>query len=327
MTKLAPLVSAWITNNKVKSHIFNDDLYNAFTDGVIHRFDIVVFNYQKLGSFFTNFRKIINFDMERDRITVVSCSPDVSEQIAIEEYVRQGYKVRYLTRQNFGMAEYARLEYFSRYCKYNDFDYTFTFQMQDHYLDMESPFSRWGEELDFRVKGDVIPDGTVFDLDMLEQLFIEERIDCVYCDRNNPCYFEFAGERFIAPNGANFIFRTALLADEQLQVIISELMLTCDNTYDWAVFMEFVYGILFFQEGKYIFDLKRNQTITSYDINQFNIAPCNFSYQYNKYTQGNLLIMIKLLNIITNNFHFLKNNVILQMLARCLTYHNNINIE
>jgi hypothetical protein len=306
LKNIANDIEDWIVKQKVGSSQHGSGIKLPANEEGRRRFDIVVFNYRKLDSFFTNFYKITNFNKDLDRITVVSCSPDASERKAVENYVRQGFQVRYLSRQNFGMAEYARLEYFSESSKYNDFAYSFTFHMQDHYLDTDSSFSKWGKELNFRVKGDVVPDDSCFDLNRLEQLFDENAIDCIFCDRNDPCYFEFAGGKFIAPNGANFIFRTAVLVDKKLQNLLGKLMLSCDNSYDWAVFMEFMFGVLFFPEGKLVFDLKRDLTFNDFDVNQFYLAPERFDVLFKKYTQGNqkrITNLKRLLHICAGKFH------------------------
>src|SRR5690242_3892527 len=78
------------------------------------RFDVVVLTYERLGSFLGNFDRIQAFDPIRDRITIVSCSPSAAEAEEIREFERKrGLTVRYLTRENRGIDQLARAEYFT----------------------------------------------------------------------------------------------------------------------------------------------------------------------------------------------------------------------
>src|SRR5262244_3266046 len=131
------------------------------------RFDIVVFNHESLDSWFRNADRIQSFVPSLDRITIVSCSPSEREDALVRDFEAQlGWRLRYLTRENRGYAELARIDYFTGRVGtlLENLEYEFVFQMQDHYLDTDSSFSHWGPELGNRVKGDVVPDGTTFDL-------------------------------------------------------------------------------------------------------------------------------------------------------------------
>src|SRR3954471_14102365 len=98
------------------------------------RFDVVVFNYERLGSFLGNFDRISGFDPTRDRVTVVSCSPSDEETALVREFERErGFEVRYLTRHNVGREQLARLEYFTGEPASLDenLSHEWVFQMQD----------------------------------------------------------------------------------------------------------------------------------------------------------------------------------------------------
>lgn len=132
----------------------------------MNRFDIVVFNHARIDSWFRNADRIRGFDPALDRITIVSCSPSDTEHALVGDFEAQrGYRIRYLTRENRGIDQLARIDYFTGRVGTRDENlaYEFVFQMQDHYLDTDSRASHWGPTLDNRVKGDVVPDGTVFD--------------------------------------------------------------------------------------------------------------------------------------------------------------------
>ena len=159
------------------------------------------------------------------------------------------------------MDQLARIEYFTGGVGTLDENlaYDFIFQMQDHYLDTEASFSHWGPELNFRVKGDVVPDGTVFDLPALYEKLIANDLSGAFCDRHNPCWFQLGTHRYIAPNGGNFIILTTAVRDAQSYQLCLSLRNVCDNTYLWAVFAEFMWGVAFFEEGRRFYDIKRDR--------------------------------------------------------------------
>lgn len=134
--------------------------------------------------------------------------------------------------------------------------------MQEHYLAINDPCSKWGREFDYRVKGDVVPDGVYFDLDKIEQLFKENNLTALYADRNNPYRFYIDKKCFIAPNGGNFIITTDKIIPFKNTFI--KLRNTCDNTYSWALFMEYFWGELFFDEHSKCYDLKNKIIVNDY---------------------------------------------------------------
>jgi len=243
------------------------------------RFDIVVFNHHRLELFLNNFSKIINFNKEIDRITIVSCSPSPMEGQTVDAWSEaSGIPIRYLIRANRGIDQLARLEYFSGRVgsMTENLAYDYIFQMQDHYLDTESAASRWGPELGFKVKGDVVPDEAVFDLDYLGKFMNWAGLRGVFCDRNNPCYFEMDGCRYVAPNGGNFIITTSAVAHEHTQSSIQTLMDCCDETYRWALYVEFMWGKILFQEGHRFYCLKRHMLFDRWDEASFYKSPDDF---------------------------------------------------
>src|SRR5688572_25177911 len=156
------------------------------------RFNVVVLNYKRLNSFINNFHRLTNLSPTLDRITVLTASPSPDELLAIEQFTaKTGLPVKYIKRNNFGIDQYARVEYFTGQLEPFDdlYDFEYIFQFQDHYLDIDSSFSRWGIEMDFRVKGDVIPEGIIFDFDELYSIFKENEIAGAFCDRHNPTWF------------------------------------------------------------------------------------------------------------------------------------------
>ena len=240
------------------------------------RFDVVVLNYERLHSFFGNFDRIRAFDPARDRLTVVSCSPSEREAEEVRTFEREwGLGVRYLTRANRGIDQLARAEYFTGAVGSLDDNlaYPYIFQMQDHYLDPDDPGSRWGPELDLRAKGDVVPDGVVFDLDALEGLAGKHELAGFFCDRNDPSLVAIEAGRYVAPSGGNFAIRTALVADPTAQAACRRMIEACDDTYAWAVYAEFAWGPIFFHEGRPFYDVKRDRVFERWDPADFYRPP------------------------------------------------------
>ena len=155
--------------------------------------------------------------------------------------------------------------------------------MQDHYLDLMDPCSKWGEEFNFSIKGDVCPDNMIFDLDQIELLFEEKNLSTLYADRGRPMRFSIANRMFIAPNGGNFILRTSLLAPLKKRFL--RLSRTCDNSYNWSLFMEYYWGELFFEEGSRSFDYVAHKIIEGYKGNDilFKIGPEDYYSLRNRY--------------------------------------------
>lgn len=242
------------------------------------RFDIVVWNYERLPLFVEGFSRIRNADPERDRVTIVSSSPSADERRLAEDLARRtGLRVDYLERANRGLAELPRCEYFTgRLGNPDRLDgVEFVFQMQDHYLAPDAPASKWGADRDFLVKGDACPDDAVFDLDAIEGL-LAEGADAVFCDRRRPALIELARGRFIAPNGGNFIIRTSLLQAPESRRAVERLARCCNGTYDWALYAEYMWGIIFFPEGRVVHDLDRRRSYDSWPAEDFYIAPDDY---------------------------------------------------
>jgi len=253
------------------------------------RFDIVVFNHERLDSWFRNADRIQGFVPSLDRITIVSCSPSEKEHGLVSDFeTKGGYRLRYLTRENRGFAELARIDYFTGKVGTleENLDYEFVFNMQDHYLDTDSSFSRWGPELGNRVKGDVVPDGTVFDLSSIYDKLNGDNLSGAFCDRNNPCWFTIGSRRYIAPNGGNFIVRSSAIRDSRVYSLCQSLRRACDDSYDWAVYVEFMWGTAFFEEGRKFYDLKRDRMFSTWERDLFYIAPDNFSKLHASYAPG-----------------------------------------
>jgi len=250
------------------------------TDVELKRFDIVVFNHERLDSWFRNANRIEGLVPSIDRITIVSCSPSEKERALVRDFEAQrGWRIRYLTRENRGFDQLARIEYFTEVVGTleENLSYDFIFQMQDHYLDTESTFSRWGPERNHRVKGDVVPDGTVFSLPSLYQKMCAENLSGAFCDRNNPCWFRVGRRGYIAPNGGNFIIRTSEVRKSQVSALCRSLRNVCDNSYSWAVYVEYMWGTAFFKEGRKFYDIRQNRVFSSWDPNLFYISPDNIA--------------------------------------------------
>jgi hypothetical protein len=247
------------------------------------RFDICVWNYKRLDLFLNNWDRVRNFRPERDRLTVASCSPSAEESDLIRSFEqRAGVGVRCLVRENRGIDQLARCDYFTgRVGSFEDnLAYAYIFQMQEHYFDTESSASRWERGSS---KSDTVPDGQVFDLDRMEALAVEHDLHGFFADRANPCYVEVDGRRYVAPCGGNFVIRTDLVADASAQETFGHMIRTCDDTYSWAVYAEFKWGPVFFHEGRRFWDLKRDRLFDSWSRDEFYVAPDDYPALMRRY--------------------------------------------
>lgn len=246
------------------------------------RFDIVVVNYKRAESFTGNAWRLGPLS-SRDRVSFISASPSAEEEAMVRKWADQaGVTLRYLGRHNRGIDQLARCEYFSGqlFSDYGDSHYLFA--IQEHYLDLVSPWSRWDARFDFRIKGDVAPD-VIFDLDEIDRRMTSGHCIAAFADRNNPCWIEVKGARHIAPCGGNFIVRTDQIQSSHFQRFLRHLQSVCDDTYLWALYAEFSWGLHLFHEGSPVYDIKRDKIFTRFDRDDFYVAPDDFAYMHRVY--------------------------------------------
>jgi hypothetical protein len=249
------------------------------------RFDLVVFNHSRAESFLNNAWRLSNISSS-DRLSFLSSSPSRAEESLVRAWADSNeVHCRYIARRNRGID--YRCDYFLGECAGADnfTDSLFTFQMQDHYLDIDSPWSHWGARYDYRVKGDVVPD-LILDLDSIAARLSDEGCATAFADRNNPSWFELDSKRHIAPSGANFVARTELLAQPEVQHALVEMKEVCDDTYRWAVWAEFMWGVLAFHEGSGSYDIKRDRIFREFRDDDFYSSPDDFAALHRIYRQG-----------------------------------------
>ena len=240
------------------------------------RFSIVVFNHDRVDSFLKNSWRLSGLS-SLDRVTFVTSSPSAGERARVQSWAEAGgIHWLYIPRLNRGID--FRCDYFTGALDGTGLlaDSRFVFQMQDHYLDVESPWSRWGARYDNRIKGDVVPD-LVLDLDAIERRMDVEQCVAAFADRNDPAWFEFRSERHIVPSGANFIVRTEFLLHENVQRTLRWMNSVCDNRYRWALWAEYMWGVLIFREGSPVYDIKRNRVFRAFQPEDFYLAGDNFA--------------------------------------------------
>ena len=147
------------------------------------RFHVVVFNFERIGSFLDNFDKIRNFRPDRDRLIVLDCSLNhASQKQLVAEFAQKrnwtlGKELKVIQRKNWGIDQGARIDYFAALQKTKNAP-KFIWQFQEHYLDLESPWSIWPADtpkIGGRLKEDTIPDGVELDLDLCEHSLHRER--------------------------------------------------------------------------------------------------------------------------------------------------------
>lgn len=252
------------------------------------RFDIVVINHGKLFSFQNNIYKLRGLG-EHDRVTVISSTPSEEERLIATTFTNS----RYIPRQNHGMNSLPTVQYILNQIGDNtNMDSEFLFVLQEHHLDTNSHFSKWGIEYNYRVKGDVIADGAVYDLDDLEKKYLENpNMIGAYCDRRGPERFHLFNDKwYVATNGTNFILRTEKLKRKNirqaLQVLLAEYPGDKDyddpkNNCEWVLIAEYLLGAIFFGQHEDHYDIRRHKIINSFaNLSDFNETA---EYMYSSY--------------------------------------------
>ncbi|HKU75328.1 MAG TPA: hypothetical protein VJR02_15565 [Pyrinomonadaceae bacterium] len=212
------------------------------------RFHIVVFNFERIGSFLENFDKIHNFKPDRDRLIVLDCSKNhaAQKQIVAEFAQKQGWtmgqEVRVIRRRNWGIDQGARIDYIAALHRSKNLP-RFIWQFQEHYLDLESPWSIWPAEMPRiggQLKEDTLPDGVVIDLDLCEQIYSENpHASVIYADRAKLGIFtHHDGRAWFYADGANFSVRTTDVLEAFQPHTLSTYKSIYDGSYDWTLFME-----------------------------------------------------------------------------------------
>jgi hypothetical protein len=229
------------------------------------RFDIVVFNFERIASFVNNFDKIKNFRPGQDRIVILDCSVnhEPEKQIIIQFANTRGWtldkEIFLIRRRNWGIDQGARIDYFTSLRKSSERP-QFVWQFQEHYLDLESDWSIWGSnvpELAGKLKADTIPDSLDLDLDRCASIYDDdETVSVIYADRLSVGIFHnTSAERWFYVDGANFSVR----ASEALKVFTPELLdsyrAIYDGSYLWTLFVELDIGRNLTRAGGTWYDL------------------------------------------------------------------------
>lgn len=212
------------------------------------RFHIVVFNFERISSFLDNFDKIQNFRPARDRLLVLDCSVNHDTQKGmISEFAAKrgwvlGRELEIVRRRNWGIDQGARIDYFTD-LRQNTRRPKFIWQFQEHYLDLESPWSIWPSDMPRiggKLKADTLPDDVVIDLDFCEQVYESSpRVSVIYADRDKLGIFTHQdGREWFYADGANFSVRTADALDAFPPEVLSTYRSIFDGSYDWTLFME-----------------------------------------------------------------------------------------
>ncbi|HEU4511173.1 MAG TPA: hypothetical protein VFR78_23280 [Pyrinomonadaceae bacterium] len=212
------------------------------------RFHVVVFNYERISSFLDNFDKIHNFRADRDRLVVLDCSVNHDQQarmiadLADKRGWAIGKEVEIVRRRNWGIDQGARIDYFASLRKRAALP-SFIWQFQEHYLDLESPWSIWPSDMPRiggQLKADTLPDGVVIDLDFCERVYLENpSVSVIYADRDKVGIFAHPdGREWFYADGANFSVRTADVLEAFPADVLSTYRSIYDGSYDWTLFME-----------------------------------------------------------------------------------------
>ncbi|HKR21818.1 MAG TPA: hypothetical protein VJS17_04445, partial [Pyrinomonadaceae bacterium] len=210
-------------------------------DGI--RFHVVVFNFERIASFLDNSDKLLNFRPDRDRLIVLDCSVNHdSQKQAVLDFARErGWKAKVIQRKNWGIDQGARVDYFTALRKMQH-PPRFIWQFQEHYFDLESPWSIWPKdhrEFPGQLKQDVIPDDLAIDLDRCEEIYEESSVSVLYADRAKLDIFTHDdGNEWFYADGANFSARTSDVLEVFQLPILSTYTSIYDGSYNWTLFME-----------------------------------------------------------------------------------------
>jgi hypothetical protein len=208
------------------------------------RFHVVVLNFERIASFLDNADKLQNFRPDRDRLIVLDCSINhTAQKQAVVDFARKrGWQARVVQRKNWGIDQGARIDYFTALRKMTN-PPKFIWQFQEHYLDLESPWSIWPSEMPQiggQLKADTIPDGFQIDLDACERIYEDNTaVSELYADRAKLGIFTHDdGNEWFYADGANFSVRTADALDVFPPDVLSTYKSIYDGSYDWTLFME-----------------------------------------------------------------------------------------
>jgi hypothetical protein len=229
------------------------------TDAI--RFHVVVLNFERIASFLDNADKIQNFRPDRDRLIVLDCSINhAAQKHAVTEFAKQrGWTALVLQRKNWGIDQGARVDYFTALRKMKH-PPKFIWQFQEHYLDLESPWSIWPSDMPQiggQLKQDVLPDDFRIDLDRCERVYQENReASVLYADRAKLGIFTHDdGNGWFYADGANFSVRTNHVLDAFPPDVLSTYRSIYDGSYNWTLFMEMDICRRLTHPGRHWFDL------------------------------------------------------------------------
>ena len=212
------------------------------------RFHVVVFNFERINSFLDNFDKVQNFRPDRDRLVVLDCSLNhTTQRSLVSEFAQKrnwtlGKELKFIQRKNWGIDQGARIDYFAALQKTKN-PPKFIWQFQEHYLDLESPWSIWPEDtpkIGGQLKEDTIPDGLEIDLDRCERVYTENPdVSVIYADRAKLGVFTHPeGHEWFYADGANFSVRMPDALDAFPLDTLSTYKSIYDGSYEWTLFME-----------------------------------------------------------------------------------------
>ncbi|MBP5976070.1 hypothetical protein HW132_25875 [Brasilonema sp. CT11] len=238
----------------------------------IDRFHIIVFNHERVCSFLDNFGKIINFDPEQDKIFIIDCSAkDKLQYKEVTDFSQKhgwalGEQIHFIRRKNWGIDQGARIDYFSLLHQ-SVMKPKYIWQFQEHYLDLRSFWSIWkegtynvdGKYFGGQIKGDVIPNELVIDLNVCEKIYeTHPQVSVIYADRLKIGIFPYTNSDFFYLDGANFSIRTSYALQAFDQNLLENCKSIYDLTYNWALFMEFRWGFQMTKKGGSFYDLVSN---------------------------------------------------------------------
>ena len=228
------------------------------------RFHVVVFNFERINSFLSNFDKVVNFDPLHDRILIFDCSRNWrSQKNEVANFAQQqgwtlGKQIQFLRRRNWGIDQGARIEYLQSLHNQRESP-RFVWQFQEHYLDLKSPWSIWEDDkagIAGQLKADTIPDNVKIDLDFCETVYEQHPdVSVIYADRNMLGVFKDSPEPWFYADGANFSVRTSHALKSLTPKLLASYKMSYDASYHWTLFVELDICRRLTRTGVYWYDL------------------------------------------------------------------------
>jgi hypothetical protein len=230
------------------------------------RFDLCIFNYNKINSFVDNAWKLRNFDPDLDRVIIIDCSDRESKEEILTKVssclpVEHRRNLFFAKQPNYGNNTGGILRYIRMLLAEPVNTPTFAFFMQDHYLEPEY----WENDLQ---KSDTIGEKQVIDLKHIADLFeTDYSIGCIFNTSGQIFYFE---GYILAVAGSNFVCRPEIYVNYFRQHGFPSVNM---HSYIFSADWERLFGKIMVESGYYFYDLKNSAKFRYFEYLPESIKP------------------------------------------------------